>query len=417
MRAVLGDDPVWGGSIPPPIGRPPLAAVASDGTVPLKPLVLTKARLRDPRTIPPRPWLLGTQLLRGFVTVLVAPGGTGKSIYAMTAGVSLATGCNLLGLHVWQQVNVAVFNEDPQDELDRRLAAIMIRHRLPAEAVQGRYFLNSMDDRGVLMASKDADGFTVIHPDEKMLVEQINLHHIGLLVVDPFAESHSLEENSNPDMVKAAGAWRRVARATNCAVLLVHHVRKGAGEGGIDAARGAKGLTDSARVGLIMSSMTEEEAGKLNIPTEDRFRYVRVDDGKVNLSPRIDKAKWFKLEQVELHNASETYPHGDKVAALVTWEPPKLFSQQTAEQINEALDAIHRGPEPGIWYAGTRRGGSTRWAGDVLRGCCDVSDKQAQLMLDAWVKSGLLFTKKFKHPSTRQNALGLQVDHSKRPTE
>ncbi len=378
------------------------------------PLILKPARLPDPRTIPPRQWLLGTILLRGFVTVLVAPGGTGKSIFAMTAALSLATGANLLRLHVWERVKVSVINEDPMDELERRLAAIMIRNQITDEAVGGRYFLNSMDERVVQMASRSPDGFTVVHPDEKALVEQITLNQIGCLVIDPFAESHSLEENSNPDMIKAAAAWRRVARKTGCAILLVHHVRKGAGEGGIDAARGAKGLTDSARVGLLMQAMTEEEADKVGIPKEERHGYVRVDDGKVNLSPRVEKARWFTLSQVELHNSTEQYPHGDKVAAIVPWEPPKLFSQITPDQITEVLDVIQQGPEPGILYGGTRRGSSSRWAGDALKRVCDVSDKQAQAMLDAWMASGLLFLREFKDPSTRQKRQGLSVDNSKR---
>ena len=198
--------------------------------------------------------------------------------------------------------------------------------------------------------------------------------------------------------------------------MLVHHVRKGAGEGGIDAARGAKGLTDSARVGLIMQSMTEDEAGKLNIPVEERFKHVRVDDGKVNLSPRIDKAKWFKLDQVELHNHSDEYPHGDKVAALVPWEPPKLFSEQTPDQINQALDAIARGPEPGVLYSAKRQGGSERWAGDVVARILEVEPKQSQVMIDTWLKSGLLFQQTFHHPHRRRDMIGLHVDASKRPS-
>jgi hypothetical protein len=389
--------------------------VVADNSKPV-PLILRPARLPDPTTIPPRRWLLGTQLLRSFVTVLVAPGGTGKSIYAMTAALSLATGQKLIGLHVWERVNVAVINEDPLDELERRLAALLIRHRVSNEEVSSRYFLNSMDDRVVRMAARGPDGFTVVHPDEDALVEQIKANSIGLLVIDPFAESHTLEENSNPDMIKAAAAWRRVARLTGAAIMLVHHVRKGAGEGGIDAARGAKGLTDSARVGLLMQAMTEDEADKLNLPKKDRHQFIRVDDGKVNLSPRLDEARWYQLSQVDLKNATEQYPHGDKVAALVPWEPPKLFSTTTPDQINEVLDIIDRGPESGVLYGGTSRGGSARWAGNPIKQVCDVSDKQAQAMLDAWVASGLLYLHEFKHPATRKLVPGLKVDNSKRPT-
>jgi len=397
-------DPIWGGS------KPKLVTSID------VPLLLKPARLPDPTTIPPRRWLMGTQLLRGFVTVLVAPGGTGKSIYAMTAALALATGRKLLGLHIWERANVAVINEDPLEELERRLAAIIIRHKIDDTEVHGHYFMNSMDERQILMASKDSDGFTVVHPDEAALIEQIAANQIGLLVVDPFAESHSLEENSNPDMIKAAAAWRRVARATGCAIMLIHHVRKGAAEGSIDAARGAKALTDSARVGLLMQSMTEVEAEKLNILPEDRFTYVRVDDAKVNLSPRIDRAKWFKLDTVTLHNETKEYPSGDHVAAMVPWDPPKLWGQSTVAQIHEILDLIPGGFANGIPYSGTRKGGSDRWAGEMICRVTDVSEKQAQMMIDEWLKSGLLFQEVFKHPILRKERLGLKVDDTKRPT-
>lgn len=390
-------------------GKPKLA---TEGT---RPLVLRAARLPDPATIPPRRWLLGTQLLRGNVTVLVAPGGTGKSIYAMTVALSLATGRRLLDLHVWERVNASVINEDPMDELERRNAAIMIRHKIDETDVAGRLFLNSMDDDPVVMATRGPDGFSVIHPAEAALLEQIQANSIGLLVVDPFAESHTLEENSNPDMIKAAAAWRRIARKTDCAVLLVHHVRKGAADG-IEGSRGAKGLTDSARVGLLMQTMSEEEAKTTNTPAEERFQYVRVDDAKVNLSPRLDRAKWFRLSQVELGNGAGTYPNGDRVAALVPWEPPKLFAAVTSDQVNAALTAIATGPELGVLFGATRRNNSDRWAGDVVMRHCETNEKQAQAMIDAWLKTGLLFQQKFNHPGQRKEVMGLHVDDSKRPT-
>ena len=379
------------------------------------PLVLRPAPLPDPATIPPRPWLLGTQLLRGFLTVLVAPGGTGKSIYAMTAGLSLATGQNLLDLHVWERVNAAVINEDPDDELNRRLAAIMIRHKIDETEVEGRYFLNSMDDQQVVMASKGPDGFSVIHPSEAALLEQITTNKIGCLVVDPYAESHTLEENSNPDMIAAAAAWRRVARKTNCSIMLVHHVRKGASDGSIEAARGAKGLTDSARVGLVMQAMTEKEAESLGVAKEERWNHVRVDDAKVNLSPRMDKARWFKLDTVELHNSSEMYPNGDKIAAMVPWSPPKLFADVSIEQVNAVMDRIAAGYQPGILFSATRRGGSVRWAGVAVREHIDADDEQAVLMIAAWLKSGLLYETKFNHPTARREMSGLAVLDEKRP--
>jgi hypothetical protein len=389
--------------------------VASSTRNAASPLVLKAARLPDPTTIPPRQWLYGTQLLRGFVTVLVAPGGTGKSTYAMVVAAALAAGKKLLGEHIFARVATAILNlEDPLDELERRLAAIMLRYKLTDDDLSGRIFLHSGEDRAVTMASLGDDGFSVIHPDEEALTAEIISHDIGLLVVDPFAESHTLEENSNPQMIQAAAAWRRIARATNCAILLVHHVRKGAVID-IESARGAKGLTDSARVGLLLSTMGQEDAEALGIPSDDRAKYVRLDDAKSNMAPKATKARWFRLEREDLHNVTDEYPSGDKVATMVPWEAKSLWADTTNAGLNEALDLIAAGPEPGVMFNATRRGGSNRWAGNAILRTLGLNEKQAAQMIAEWIKNGTLEEVEYHHPIHRRLVPGVRVNDARRP--
>lgn len=379
-------------------------------------LVLHPARLPDPAKIKPRQWLYGTQLIRGYVTVLVAPGGTGKSAYAMGMVLGLVANKELLGDHIFAQVNGAVFNlEDPMEELERRLAALMLRHKVGRNEVDGRFFLDDGEGRGLTLAALDEDGFTVVHPDEDALVNEIKANNIGIVVCDPFAESHTLEENSNPQMVKAAAAWRRVARRTECAVLLVHHVRKGDATG-IDAARGAKALTDSARVGLLLSTMTEADGETFNISPDDRWQYVRLDDAKRNMAPAA-KAKWFKLDQVELGNTDDpVYPNGDRVAAIVAWEPPTVWQEMGVDQTNEVLTKIDDGLGGGVLYSASRRGrDNTRWAGRVLVDLLDISEKQAIQVIATWIKNGVLFEEEFRDPRNRHPRTGLRVNNAKRP--
>lgn len=383
---------------------------------PPRPLVLHEARLPDPTTIPPRQWLYGTQLVRGYVTVLIAPGGTGKSAYAMGIAVSCAAYKAYLGDHIFAPVNAAIFNlEDPLEEMERRLAAIMMRHQIPPDDLRGRLYMDDGEGRGLTMAAVSDGGFNVVYPDETLLIEEITRKQIGVLVCDPFAESHSLEENSNPQMVKAAAAWRRVARATGCAILLVHHVRKGDATG-IDAARGAKALTDSARVGLLLATMSAEDGETFNIPPDDRWQYVRLDDAKRNMAPAA-KARWFKLDQVSLGNVSDPiYPNGDKVAAIVPWEPPSLAANATPAQLNEVLDIIAQ-PAAGWLYAAHRRGKQNdRWAGQVLVDVLGFSEKQATGLIAAWLKSGLLYQESYHDSEQRKDRTGVRVDDTKRPT-
>jgi hypothetical protein len=233
-------------------------------------------------------------------------------------------------------------------------------------------------------------------------------------VVDPFAESHDLEENSNPQMIKAVAAWRRIARVTRCAILLLHHVRKGVASD-MDAARGAKAVTDSARVGLLLATMSEAEADEFGISHEDRFAYVRLDDAKSNMSRRAAVARWYELETVELHNCTETYPSGDRVAAVTRWLPPSAFGDLTVQQCNEALDAIERGVRDGVRYGPRRSGGTKRWVGQVLVNMFDVTEKRAGPIISTWLKNGVIEVRIYEDKETRKPREGIFVVDARRP--
>jgi hypothetical protein len=303
--------------------------------------------------------------------------------------------------------------EDPQDEIDRRVTALALRYNLTNKDVAGRLFC-SPPERTVSIASVGDDGFSVVHPDEKQIIERVRDENIGVLGVDPFAESHDLEENSNPAMIKAAASWRRVARAGNCSVVLAHHVRKGLVES-IEAARGAKALTDSARIGLLLSTMTEEDASALGISAEDRLHFVRLDDAKANMAARAPKASWFQLTNVTLDNADGIYPDGDRVGVIEAWHPRDVWDQVAPGSIDQALDQIEAGLPGGSRYTAVRRGETDRWAGSVLMRVCQVTDGQAAAMLRAWMRSGLVYTEAYRDPLQRKDRVGLRVNATLRP--
>lgn len=380
------------------------------------PLVAGPAAFPPPESIPPREWLYGTRLIRRFVSVLAAPGGVGKSALALAQALALASGRGFLGERVHHSVPAWVFNlEDPLEEMQRRIAALMRLHAIPPEALAGRLFLNTGRARRLVMADFDSAG-AIVHPDREAVAEAATAAGIGLIVVDPFVKSHRLDENSNAHMDAAATAWAEVADRTACAVLLVHHVRKGAASD-VDATRGAKSLTDAARSAALLSPMSAEEAGALSVPERERWRYVRLDDAKANLAPRADTARWFRLETVALDNGTDLYPNGDSVAAIAAWAPPSPFRGLTAADCNRALDAIAAGHDG---HAFTRhRGGraGARWAGLVLEQMFAFEADEAARLLALWLRSGLLVETEYRHPTQRKARLGLRVADEKRPTD
>ena len=99
-------------------------------------------------------------------------------------------------------------------------------------------------------------------------------------------------------MDAALAAWTEVAQECQCAIGLVHHVRKGP-ISGIEAARGAKAVTDASRVGLLLSAMTEDEAQALGIAAQQAHCFLRLDNAKANMAPAFE-ATWFEMVERNL---------------------------------------------------------------------------------------------------------------------
>jgi AAA domain len=96
----------------------------------------------DPGPIPPRGWLLANQFCRRFLSSLIATGGTGKTALRLLQYLALATGRALTGEHVFRRSRVLLLSfEDDIDELNRRLAAALIHHRIDRAELKDRLFI------------------------------------------------------------------------------------------------------------------------------------------------------------------------------------------------------------------------------------------------------------------------------------
>ena len=169
-------------------------------------------------------------------------------------------------------------------------------------------------------------------------------------------------------------------------------------------------MSDGSRVGLTMTKMTEEEAKDLNVPIADRKSFVRMDDAKANLAPEAAKARWFKLIGVSLGNSDQTYPNGDFVQAIEHWDAPtSAFDGLSVPELNAVLDGIEEGPEKGQRYTLTKRGGSQRWAGNVLMRELKRTEKRANIILKTWIENGTLEEREYTNTKRRMPEFGLFV--------
>ncbi|MCX7368338.1 MAG: helicase RepA family protein, partial [Alphaproteobacteria bacterium] len=353
--------------------------------------------------LPPREWVYGHFLIRRFVSVLGAPGGTGKTAYAIAIGLAVALGRPLVEEPVHSTGAVWIYNlEDPREELLRRVQAALIAHGIRPAAMTGRLYLDSGRDQPLIMAVRLPDGSTVATPIADALIAELIRREVRLLIVDPFVKSHRLEENRNEQVDFAATLWSRVADAAGCAILLVHHFRKGGVAGDADAFRGASALVDAARAAVALRSMDDGEAKRFGVPEEERWFYVRADNAKLNLAPRPLDATWLQLRSIAL-------PNGDHVQAIARWRPASVFRELSMNDSADLVEQLGSPRDDGErWSA--RKQDFGRWGGELIMATTGCSEEQARAMLAAYFASKALRIADYPSPKQRKPRKGLEHD-------
>lgn len=318
------------------------------------PPIWVQAGAWDEASIPQRPWIARGYLLRGAVTVLAGMGSAGKSSLCVAWACAVALGERHGAFLPAGPVDrpaegapprkVLVYNVEDDDHEQRRRFSAALRQfaRYPAD-LAGRVLRCGPATIGTLL---DRDGYSgqvqftdAWHALDALIAQE----KPDLVVLDPLVELHTAEENDNTALRQVIAHLRGIAQRHACAVVLVHHTRKGAEAGDMEGIRGAGSIVGAARIAITAAPMTKEEAEALGIPADLRRRFFRIDNAKANYSPASD-AVWCELQEYELDN-------GDLVAAAVPWEPRHGVSAGPGGASSEALALlqaeVRRGTEHG----------------------------------------------------------------------
>jgi len=366
---------------------------------------------------PPREWLLGTTFCRTFLSSLLAAGGVGKTALRYAQFLSLATGRNLTGEHVHLRCRVLVISlEDDENELKRRMLALMKYHGISHDDVKGWLFVSAPGrSAGKLLEADPVTRRTMVGTLAANIEAAIARRKPDLVSLDPFVKSHSAEENNNTVIDEVAQILTDLGSKHNIGADAPHHVSKGAADpGNADKGRGASAMVDAARLVKTLTPMNTAEAKAFGIREEDRRQFIRVDNGKVNLARSGGVAQRFELIGVPLDNGTELYPNGDTIQVVRPWSPPEVWADLSNATLNQILDKIDAGLPDGERYT-DGAAAKARAAWRIVVDTTNKTEGQAKEMIKAWIKSGTLERREYHSETERKDFQGLWVNAANRP--
>lgn len=321
--------------------------------------------------IPPRDWIMRPILVAKHYSMLVATGASGKSAVAITAALALVTGrYDLLELSVDRPCRVIVINgEDGSEELTRRIRATCLHFGISLPDIAGRLcVIGARDVPGLTFNRAERGGVVANDAGLDLLQQMIETVGADVVIVDPLLAFCPGGINDGPSASAVAGRLTEMCVKASCAMLLVHHVSKGAlrdGDNDPTASMGSIMWTNHARSVWNARRPTAEEAQGVGQPPSAVKDLLMLLHSKANLS-RAEDAIFMQMVSVELPNASPpAHPRGDFVGVARRLQVGTVMGLFPPATIKAVLDAIASGTSGGLPYKPTGRTGAQNYKLDV----------------------------------------------------
>lgn len=269
--------------------------------------------------VPPK-WLMRPLLIEGNPTVIVGPGGSGKSYATLLIGLLVATGRKTPGIQLEPQRAAPVLLldwESEPHEVERRLRRLALGMGLekPVEIVYRRCTVPLADDVEAIQAA-----ITEFEP--------------GLLIIDSMGPAVGGDLLSASDSTRFFAALRRLNRT---GLIVAHTPKSGNGVYGTvfhrnlarsvwEATAYAAAGEDSVSLGLFH---TKSNVSGLHPPIGFEFQFDG-ETGPVRVFPR---------EITEIPGAEAGLPLKTRILAILE-ERGKLSTKEIAEELGTSADVV-----------------------------------------------------------------------------
>lgn len=303
----------------------------------------------------PQEWAIPQFAPIGRVTVLGGPGGQGKTLALLHVLVHAACGMQWGEFRPDGPVrSLYVSYEDGPAQLQGRVQAIAkalgdhgatdllydvqgsVRRNLRA------YAADEDAEQWLLLVKPERYGTPEATERVEWLVGYLKSRKIRMLVLDPVVFTHRLSENDIADMAHYMQTLTHIAREAQCAIVVIHHMSKQGGFGGLDmlnqnSLRGASSIADNSRSVMAGIQMPMEDCEAFGVDPDNRHLYFVLKHVKHNYSAPMALQVFRnegglmqpaptvrKMDKASLTTARETAKEEEVTARMAAYVPTIL---------------------------------------------------------------------------------------------
>jgi hypothetical protein len=313
------------------------------------PLVLGDGKIILTSLLPnPRKTVWGDMVFDGKYSVLAGPGGTSKTMLALSLASQVVIGKDWAGQKISKGSALLILGEEDSDEVHRRVNAIA-RHfsqNEQAELTRGiRVIPACGKDLRLVRLNQSNPEPTDLDNQIIAMVEQLGTESgnaVRLIVIDHARLVGAGDTNDASHVTELTRVLTSIADRTGAAVLLIGHSPKsvhGKASEELSSADvvGSGAYVDNSRSALLMTSLSEADSKKFGIIPEARLSYARLQVVKNNYGA-TGTTLYFKREHDPDYQVSVLIP-----VNLVPVPKKATRQHQLAQKI---IDLLALSPKP-----------------------------------------------------------------------
>jgi hypothetical protein len=296
-----------------------------------------------------REWLHGNDLMRGAVSMLVAPGARSKTTWLVTTALACASGRPLRDAHVYGGCLRVLYvsAEDSTNEMALRIRAAMKHHGLSNADVPELHVIGA-DGWGLSLLRATAGAPTMDERGWGALTAELDRVKPDVLIIDPLINlMGGVNVNDNSAAALLMGQFVALVAKRRIAVMIAHHAAKGRDPTSAESAMGAASFTNLARIALAIEPLAEKDAGGIGLPPWEAKFVFRIIGTKTNFSAPNANDRWYRLVSVDMENQNPPiYMTGDHVAVVEPFRPGTSAPAFPEQLVRDALLAIEAAKLP-----------------------------------------------------------------------